>query len=402
MINREESAVKFDISCERKVLLEALKFANSFVPSRATHPILAGVLLKAENNSLTIETCDLSQGCKITIPATVNIASSTVVLCRDFLSLLNNFVGDTIDIFLVESSKKTESTLLGSPTDYDLVMQLGKQNASLATLPPTEYPNIFEIKSEHSINLETTQLVQALERTSYTASKDDTKQVLCGLNLTSKTGGLTFAGTNGHHLAFTSVDGHYDPSLSVTIPVNFWGKLQKLLKDVESVTFEIGKNAVQATLTTILAKEVIVDVCLHGSILEGTFPNFDKLVPADFSRRVKAPRQELLQALGLIGVCIPEVVAASETCVFDIKEDEILITKSGTSIKTVEQVVKSDILAGEPITIGLNHVYLKNILNSFSSTDVIFYLNQANNPVVIKGFDEPLESTALLMPVQLR
>jgi DNA polymerase-3 subunit beta len=401
MIDRE-SAVKFDISCSVKVLLEALKVANSFVPARATHPILAGVLLKAENNSLTIETCDLSQGCKITIPATVNIANSTVVLCRDFLALLNNFTGDTIDIFLVESSGKTESTLLGSPTDYDLVMQLGRQNASLSTLPPTEYPNIFELKSEHSINLEATQLVQALERTSYTASKDDTKQVLCGLNLTSKAGGLTFAGTNGHHLAFTSVNGHYDPSLSVTIPVNFWGKLQKLLKEVESVTFEISDRAIQATLTTILAKEFIVDVCLHSRILEGTYPNFNNLVPTDFGRKVKAPRQELLQALGLIGVCLTESAAASETCVFDVKEDEILISKTGASIKAVSQVVKSEILDGEPITIGLNHIYLKNILNSFSSTEVIFYLNQANNPVIIKGFDEPLDSTALLMPVQLR
>ena len=402
MIDRE-SAVKFDISCSLKVLVEALKFANVFAPTRPSHPILSGVLLKAENNSLTIETCDLSQGCKITIPATVNKANSTVVPCKELLSLLSNFVGDTIDIFLTESTGKTESILASSTDyDYDLALQLGNQNAFVATFPPTEYPNIFDIQSTHSLTLDTEQLIQVLERTSYTASKDDTKQVLCGLNLSTKSSGLTFAGTNGHYLAVGCIEGNYDPSLSVTVPVSFWGRLQKLLKDVDSVSFAIDDRAIQANLTAILAKEFLVEVCLHTRILEGTYPRFDKLIPTDFTREVKASRQELLQALGLIGVCVTESTASAETCVFDIKEDEILISKSGVAIKTVSQVVKSEMLLGEPIIIGLNHVYFRNILNSLGSNEVIIYLNEVNNPIIVKAVDESMESLALLMPVQLR
>ena len=401
----ELEPMKFSISCSLKALVEALKFANSFVQSRPSHPVLCGVLLKAKDNSLTLETTDLRHGCKITIPATVNIANSTIIPCKELLALLTNFVGDTIDIFLTESARNESSTLLGGSTndyDYLAVAQLGSQQAFLATFHPNEFPDIQSIKPDHTVNLSAEQLVAAIERSSYTVSRDDTKQVLCGVNLQSKPDGLYFAGTNGHYLGITTIDGNFDPSLSVTIPVIFFSRLQKLLKDVDTVIIEMNDSSVQASITAVLAKEVIVDVCLYTRILEGTYPAYNRLIPTDFSREVKVSREGLVQALGLIGVCITESVNTNESCVVDIKEDEILVSKSGAAIKTVSQVVKSELLIGEPIIIGLNHNYFKNILTSLSSDQVIIYLNETGNPVIIKGVDEPLETTALLMPVQLR
>jgi DNA polymerase-3 subunit beta len=402
MINKD-SAVKFGISCSLKALLEAMKFANGFVESRPSHPILCGVLLKAESGFLSIESTNLRHGCKIKIPVEVNIPGATIIPCKEFLALLGNLVGDTVDVFLTESPSKPEN-LIGSSEDYDFLaaVQLGKQQAFLSTFSPNEFPDSQTIKPEHTLDLDAQQLIASVDRTSYTVAKDETKQVLCGINLASKEGCLNFAGTNGHYLAVSAIDGHYDPSLSVTIPGIFFTRLQKLLKDVESVILEISDSAIQANITTVLAKEIIADVSLHTRILDGRFPVCERLIPQEFATKVKVPREQLMQALGLIGVCTTESTNAAETCVVDIQSDQILLSKTGAAIKTISQTIDSEMLDGVPILIGLNHVYFSNILKSLSSDYVIIYLNSPGTPVVIKGYAEPLETTALLMPIQLK
>ena len=393
-----EDALLFAIHCEKNILMDAVKFASSFIGARPTHPILGGILLKSHDEFLEIESTNLDQGCKLKIPCTTTIKGSIVLPGKQLNTLLNNLVGDTVNIYLTESNVNKG---IVSSSDYIAVIRSGQQEASLITNSPDEYPAI-EYSSESTLEIDAELFSAAIQKTVHCISSDLSKLVLCGINITSSICGLTFSATNGHYLATATIPGNYEQGINLTVPGGFLSKVQKLLKNAESLTFSVKNNSLTAELTTNLSKGNIVDIVLHSRLLDGTFPSCERLIPSDFEREVLFSREQLAQSLNLISSCDSESGNNEYTCSFEIQDSQTKITKSGSSVLNVCQLTNSTLVTGDGIKIGFNYLYFKNHLSALSSDEVVLKMNNERSPVIIYGKDESLDCTLLIMPVQLK
>lgn len=393
-----EDALKFAIQCERNVLMEAVKFASGFIAARPSHPILGGILFKAQDEFLEIEATNLDQGCKFKIPCTTTIKGGVVLPGKQLNSLLNNLVGDTISIYLTESGTKNG---IVSNTDYIAIIRSGQQEASMVTSSLNEYPDI-KYGGESKLEIDAQLFSSAVQKTIHSTSSDLSKIVLCGINITSSLQGLTFSATNGHYLAVATIPGHYQQGINLTVPGSFLSKVQKLLKNTETLTLAIQHNNLTAELVTTLGKGNIVDIALYSRLLDGTFPAFDKLIPTTFEREVLFSKEQLAQSLNLISCCDSEDFRTEYTCAFEVQDEQTKITKSGSSVVSVCQLTNSTLLVGDGITIGFNSQYFKNHLSAMSSAEIVLKMNNERSPVIMQGQDETLDCTLLIMPVQLK
>lgn len=393
-----EDALKFAIQCERNVLMEAVKFASGFIAARPSHPILGGILFKAQDEFLEIEATNLDQGCKFKIPCTTTIKGGVVLPGKQLNSLLNNLVGDTISIYLTESDTKKG---IVSNTDYIAIIRSGQQEASMVTSSLNEYPDI-KYGGESRLEIDAQLFSSAVQKTIHSTSSDLSKIVLCGINITSSLQGLTFSATNGHYLAVATIPGHYPQGIYLTVPGGFLSRVQKLLKNAETLTFGIQHNNLTAELVTTLGKGNIVDIALYSRLLDGTFPAFDKLIPTTFEREVLFSKEQLAQSLNLISCCDSESSSNEYTCAFEVQDEQTKITKSGSSVVSVCQSTNSTLLVGDGITIGFNSQYFKNHLSAMSSAEIVLKMNNERSPVIMQGQDETLDCTLLIMPVQLK
>jgi DNA polymerase-3 subunit beta len=225
--------------------------------------------------------------------------------------------------------------------------------------------------------------------------------VLCGINISATSEGLTFAATNGHYMALATIPGAFDQQIDLTVPSAFLTKVQKLLKDADTLAFSTKNNSLMTQLTTTLGRGNIVDISLYSRLLDGAFPDCARLIPPDFSRKVLFSREQLLQALGLIGSCDSESERTAYTCSFDVQPEQTRITKSGSSVLNVCQLTNSTIVQGDSITIGFNYDYLKKHLTALNSSEVSLKMNGEKSPVIVYGEDEDVPTTLRIMPVQL-
>lgn len=393
-----ENAILFAIQCEKNVLMDAVKFASGFIAARPSHPILGGMLFKAQDEFLEIESTNLDQGCKIKIPCTTTIKGGVVLPGKQLNSLLNNLVGDTISIYLTEVETKQG---IVSNNDYIAVIRCGQQEAALVTSSINEYPEI-NYSGESELEIDAQLFSASILKTIHCTSSDSSKMVLCGINIASSPLGLTFSATNGHYLATATIPGHYEQGISLTVPAVFLSRVQKLLKTAETLTFAIKENDLIAELTTNLGKGGIVDIALYSRLLNGNFPQCERLIPATFEREVLFSKEQLAQSLNLISCCDSDDSRTEYTCSFEIQDEQTKITKSGSSVLNVCQLTSSTLLVGDGLTIGFNYLYFKNHLSALSSDEVVLKFNNERSPVIMQGQDEALDSTLLIMPVQLK
>jgi DNA polymerase III subunit beta len=393
-----DSPLRFSIHCEKHILIDAVKFANGFISARPSHPILGGILLTARDEFLEIQATNLDQGCKLKIPCTTEIKGGVVLPGKQFNALLNNLVGDTISIYLTEADSKKD---IVSNTDYIAVIRSGQQEAALVTNSPNEYPDI-EYSSESNLEVDAELFSTAIQKTVHCTSSDLSKIVLCGINISSSLRGLTFSATNGHYLATATIPGNYQQEIDLTVPGAFLSKVQKLLKNAETLTLGMKDSRLTAELTTNLSKGNIVDIALYSRLLDGSFPACEKLIPATFEREVLFSREQLTQSLNLISSCDSESGSNEYTCSFEIQDTQTKITKSGSSVLNVCQLTNSTLVTGDGLTIGFNYLYFKNHLSALSSDEIVLKMNGERSPVIMHGQDEALETTLLIMPVQLK
>jgi len=391
-------SVKFEIDCEKSILLEAVKFASGFIPNRVTHPILICIKLTAEDDVLEIESTNLDQGCKIRIPCTSTKKGQIVLPGKQLSTLLANLVGDNVAIYLTEANQQEEKL---TTNDYVAVISSGQQEASLVVQDANEYPDIDYKNPQSLVEIDAKLFSAGIQKTVHCTSTDLSKMVLCGINIASTSQGLTFTATNGHCMALATIPGAFNQQINLTVPGLFLGKVQKLLKDADTLAFSIKNNSLMTQLTTTLGKGNVVDISLYSRLLDGTFPDCARLIPPDFNRKVLFSREQLLQALGLIGSCDSESERTAYTCSFEVQAEQTKITKSGSSVLNVCQLTNSTIVEGDPIIIGFNYDYLKKHLTALSSAEVSLKMNGEKSPVIVHGDDEDVSTTLLIMPVQL-
>ena len=383
-----------EIICNQNELNNAIQLVSKAVASKPTHPILANILLTADQgtNKISLTGFDLNLGIQTSFDGNV-IDSGAITIPAKLLSEIVNKLPNETPVS-IEVNENLENILIKSD----------RGSFNLKGIPSDDYPNLPFVESGTSLNIDPSSFLIALKSTIFASSSDDSKQLLTGVNFTFKQNYLESASTDGHRLAVALIGNEEnienkdygslnEGNLSVTIPTRSLREIEKLVtlrSSESSIKFFYDKGQV----VFISSNQIITT-----RTLEGTYPNYSQLIPDTFSKIFTFNTKKLIEALERIAI-----LADQQSSVVKIKMDNKDLASISADAQDIGNANESIPVSysGENFDIAFNVRYLLEGLKVISCENVILKCNLPTTPAVFVPEDNLNSFTYLVMPVQVR
>ena len=367
-------------TCSQEDLNNCLSLVIKAVPGRPSHPVLANVLIKVDKEiqMVCITGFDLSLGIQSAFNAVVEESGTLTVPAKLFIDIVSRMEGDL-------------SLALDSEDENLIHIKSGSGKYNIRGMSADEFPELPEITGDQ-IELPAKELIKGLKGTLFSASPDESKQVLTGVHIVVSADEIEFASTDGHRLTRvqTPIEGGTD--LAMTIPAKALKEVEKMLVNsaLESVAIRFDDSQILFEMGT---------QRLTSRKLEGQYPIYNQLIPNKFTGSITIDRKALLGSAERIGVLADQRNNILK-CSINYESQSISLSVDAKEVGNGEESVDVQ-CDGDLKEIAFNIKYLTEGLKSLNCSEVQIQLNTATSPVVVT----PLTGEKiiyLIMPVQLR
>src|ERR1041384_3434269 len=264
------------LTAAREDLLSPLQSVIGVVERRQTMPVLANVLLSAREDRLSITGTDLEVELMATSTVNVQAAGDITVPGRKVL-----------DIFKA-LPEKTSVTL---STEGDRVsLKGGRSRFTLSTLPAAEFPVVDEINAQQTLTVSQGEFRRLIDKTHFSMAQQDVRYYLNGMLLETEGKSLRAVATDGHRLALceTELATRAKTAQQVIVPRKGVLELQRILGTEGNLELAVGTNHVRAQ---------VGNIRFTSKLIDGRFPEYGRVIPANPSKLVEADREVLRSAL---------------------------------------------------------------------------------------------------------
>ncbi len=384
-----------NLNCSQSELNIALQLVSRAVSSRPTHPVLANVLLAADEvtGKLRLTGFDLSLGIQTSISASIERSGAITLPAKLFGEIVSKLSNES-PLILTSDENNHQVELTSKSGTYQVRGMLAD-----------DFPDLPLIESGTSLKLNPLMLSNAIKSTLFASSTDDSKQLLTGVNLTFDGYGIESAATDGHRLAVLNLNNILSDSknidlpnnidkFSITLPSKSLREVEKFLSSCdisEPINFFIDKGQVVF---------ISVDQIITIRALEGSYPNYSQLLPEKFENVLEFDRKEFIASLERIAV-----LADQHNNVIKVTTDSsaklIKITTDAQDIGTGSESLPISFI-GESFQIAFNVRYLLDGLKVIDSKFIKLSCNSPTTPAVFSPVNSEVNFTYLVMPIQIR
>lgn len=363
-------------SAQREELLKPLQQVLGAVERRQTLPVLGNVLLDASGGKLSVAATDLEVELKAEADIPADEDGRITVPARK----LHDICKSLPDEVRVDFSLK----------DDRAQVRAGKSRFSLTTLPADEFPSLGELESASRFSVSANVLAQSLSRTSFAMAQQDVRYYLNGVMIELLENQIRCVATDGHRLALNDavVPGQAGDGSQVIIPRKGVQELLRVLPDSEELaTVELTANHIRVSLP---------DVRFTSKLIDGRFPDYQRVIPQNNDKEVLLPRDALRAALSRAAILSNEKY----------KGIRLLLSDDCLQIQThnPEQEEAQDELVieyqGEALEIGFNVGYLLDVLNTLDCEEVRMSLRDSNSSCLISEANSNA-AQYVVMPMRL-
>ena len=370
------------VTLERNHLLKSLGHVHRVVERRNTYPILANVLFRAADGRVELRATDLDIEVTEAVPAMVGQAGTTTVPAHTLYEIVRK-LADGAEVRL--------------ETDGNEQMQLisGRSRFNLACLSPDSFPDLKSGAFTHSFALPAGTLRELIERTQFAISNEETRYYLNGIYLhtvEAKDGPLLRAvATDGHRLARADVaaPGGSVGMPGIIIPKKTVGEVQKLLEgDDGEVTVEVSDTKIRFTIGSVV---------LLSKLIEGTFPDYDRVTPKNNDKAMSVDRQSFATAVDRVSTIASDRGGKAVKLVLRDGQLELSVTNPDHGTASEELHVEFE---PQNFEIGFNARYLLDIVGQLRSENAVFLFNDAGSPTLVRE-DGEAQALYVLMPMRV-
>ncbi len=363
-----------------KFLLQlALQRLGRVTPSRSTLPILSSILMSAEDDKLSLRATDLEISQVIFMPSDVVANGSIAVPHRTLLEIASEVPEGEI-VFEVDSSNKV--TLSTSSGSYSI---MGK--------PTDEFPSLPIIDDRQSVCLSAAALKRVIEKTAFSASRDELKPSLMGVLFYFHDSEFLSVATDGHRLVkymFLDYKGDSFQGSSI-LPVKFLNILSNYLDDNDTITLIIGENHImmEGSETTI-----------YSRLIDERFPEYDSVFPKDNDKLLKIDRESFLSAVRRVSIFSNK---STRQIALKLSPDSLEITTEDVeTVSSARETLPCE-YEGDPLVIGFNSNYFHDLVSHIDSSTVHIEFRSPVTAAIIypEQQQEKEELVMLLMPIRL-
>ena len=354
--------MKFTIPKEQ--MMSGLQAVQNIVGSRTTLPILSNVLMRGEEGKLELTATDLDVSISCVVNVEMKKSGAFTVPVKKFFGIVRELTASELE---VEVDEKNACNLRSGASYY-----------KLNGLAAEEFPPLPAFSEKKKIVLPQDKVKGMLRRTSFAVSTDETRYVLNGIFVSLKEQKLTFVSTDGRRLALTEEEVELMPEneAEFIIPTKAINELNRLLQANGEVEIKFTEN--QASFQ--LKDEKGASVLLITKLVEGNYPNYKQVIPAEASERVALGREELLQALRRAEIMTSE---KSNSVKLAFTKNNLTITANTPEVGEGRENLAIN-YKGKDLAIAFNPGYLMDPLKALDNDEVFLELTDELSPGVVK------------------
>ncbi|MBM3316854.1 MAG: DNA polymerase III subunit beta [Candidatus Eisenbacteria bacterium] len=356
---------------------KALHLVASVVPGKSTLPILETVLVEVSPaGEVTLTATDLDISVRVQRAGEVEEGGRVAVAARRLHDV-------------VRELRDAEISLTGEESGLTLRCASGRYR--FVGAPVDDFPGLPEIPDQKPLQVDPAKMERMVRQTLYAVSTDETRPELTGLFLSISDDQMSMVATNGHRLARASLSGAFKQKREMLLPPKALNQLLRLIGDADG-PLEISGSKNYARIR-------IGSTQLYSRLLEGPFPDYEKVIPKSNPLRAVVRREDLLASLRRI-----LVLSDSQTRQVKIMLEpgrlQIMAQYQGAGEAQEELPVDYD---GTPLTIGYNGGYLLEMLKTFDGERVEMAFQSAVSAGLFKPAElQPDEDLlCLVMPLRL-
>lgn len=348
------------LKVSKDLILESLQKVQSVISTRSTLPILSNILFKAEKDKLWISATDLDVSVRTAVEAEVTETGGTTLPARRVLSVFRELPTNDIDI---DVDDKDAASIRSGTSFFKLI-----------GISEDEFPPLPKFDGGKVYNIDQGLFRDMLRNTSYAASTDEQRQILSGILLSFKGDKLTVVATDGRRMALMEQELEFpkDFDADLVVPFKTVDELLKTLQDKGNLKIQATKNQIAFEFDNML---------VVSKLVEGAYPNFRQVIPAQCAERVTVEREALLTSLRRVAILANE---KSNSVKLQFVKNRLEITAITPDIGEAHESMAIN-YSGKQISIAFNPNFMMDPLKNLISDEVFMELSDDLSPGVIKS-----------------
>jgi DNA polymerase-3 subunit beta len=366
---------------ERSHLLKSLNHVHRVVERRNTIPILSNVLVRADGGKLTLKATDLDLEVTESVPAEIGQPGATTVSAHILYDIVRK---------LPDGAEVSLDTGDGS----QLTVKAGRSRFALQVLPEADFPDLTAGDFPTRFRLPAKELKKLIDRTQFAISTEETRYYLNGIYIHLVTVAdkamLRAVATDGHRLAqaqLAAPEGTRGMA-GVIVPRKTVGEIQKLVESPdEEVDVELSDTKIRVTIGAVV---------LTSKLIDGTFPDYVRVIPQGNDKILKVDKGEFKDAVDRVSTVSSERGRAVKIALSDGKM--VLSVNNPDSGSATEEIGVD--YGADPIEIGFNSKYLLDVTQQLETDSAEFRFADPGSPTLIQD-ESSTDALYVLMPMRV-
>ena len=368
------------IICEKDKILKALNSVTKAVASKTTMPILEGILIQTNDNEVKLTTYDLEIGIEYIIECEVKEQGATVVNAIMFSEIIRKLPDTEIDIELNEKNL--------------LVIECEGSLYKLATMNPTEFPELPQINIENSIEIEHNALKDMIRKTIFAVSTEENRPIFTGCLFEITNNKLNLVAVDGFRLAWksrflqTKIN-----DFTAVIPGRTLNEINKIILDsFDTIKIGVAKN--QALFEMENCKIVT-------RLLDGEFLNYSSVIPENWETRIRVNKDVIQNCFERISLISSSSIEKEKKYPVKVMIDigKVTISCTNQTGDAKEEIYVST--EGKNLEAGFNPKYFLDALRAIDDEEVFIDFGTSISPCIIRPVDEG-DYIYMILPIRLK
>jgi DNA polymerase-3 subunit beta len=367
-------------------LARGLGIVSKAVSPRSTLPVLANILIATDEGRLRLSATNLELGITCWIPARIDEEGSTTVPARTFTDLISTLPSDQVNLKL---DVKTQTLNVRGGTSTNDIKCIDAQE-----FPPLPVPDLAA-----GVQINSGDFREMIHQVAFAASTDEARPVLMGVLVQVDKDKLTMAAADGFRLSVRRavLSSPTAAPISVIVPAHALKELARVATDGEEPIYMVLPKGRGQVIFRVKDVEVV------SQLIDGTFPDFQQIIPRKYNSRTLVSTSSLLKACKQAEIFAREGSNVArlniKTAQGEMQPSEVEISATSEETGKNETIVEATV-DGSGVLIAFNVKFLREVLEVIRSPNVALETSAANAPGVVRpvGDDDFLH---VIMPMHL-